>query len=151
MKLHLPSYPRGHHQILETLESAQPDLDGSLFPRAIEVRIQFDRQDPYLRLDCQLKTSIHRICDRCLADYDNSVIADARLVFVLGAMPSHSNEDAEEIQYIPADSQEIDLSADLRDILMLSLPMKSLCHDDCKGLCSRCGQNLNEGLCLCSR
>jgi uncharacterized metal-binding protein YceD (DUF177 family) len=150
MKLHLPSYPRGQHRISETLESVQLDLDCSLFPREIEAQIQFDRQDPYLRLDCQLKTWIHRICDRCLADYDNPITADARLVFVLGAMLSHPSEVADEIQYIPADSQEIDLSADLRDILMLSLPMKSLCRDDCRGLCSHCGQDLNEGLCLCS-
>jgi uncharacterized protein len=149
MKLHLPSYPHGHHQLTEKLESAQLDLDSSLFPHKIEVKIELDRQDPYLRLECQIATSMHQVCDRCLADYDTELTADANLVFVLGGSPQHGRESDDEIQYIAADSQDLDIRADLRDILMLSLPMKSLCREDCKGLCSRCGQNLNEDSCRC--
>jgi uncharacterized protein len=44
---------------------------------------------------------------------------------------------------------EIDLSELLRESLLLELPMRPLCSDDCVGLCSVCGKNLNQGPCGC--
>ncbi|MFH1009672.1 MAG: DUF177 domain-containing protein [bacterium] len=145
----MPSYSRGHHVLSEVLTPTEMELDISLFPDPIDVQIQLDRHDPYLRLDCQVSTQIHQVCDRCLTDFDNLLSAEGKLVFVLSSLPGREKLKEDELQYISPDTQDIDLSGDLRDILMLSLPTKSLCHDDCKGLCPRCGQNLNEGDCGC--
>ena len=38
----------------------------------------------------------------------------------------------------------------LREQVLLALPLKVTCREDCKGLCVHCGQNLNEGQCSCS-
>jgi uncharacterized protein len=38
----------------------------------------------------------------------------------------------------------------LREQVLLALPLKVTCREDCKGLCGHCGQNLNEGQCSCS-
>jgi|Deesub1362B_J571_1020462.scaffolds.fasta_scaffold01764_4 uncharacterized protein len=43
----------------------------------------------------------------------------------------------------------IDLSEPLREHILLAIPMRPLCRPDCRGLCSQCGQNLNEGTCDC--
>lgn len=43
----------------------------------------------------------------------------------------------------------IDLNLLLNDAVMLSLPIKRLCREDCRGLCQVCGRNLNEGECGC--
>lgn len=45
---------------------------------------------------------------------------------------------------------DIDLEPVFRDVLTLALPLNPLCRADCKGLCSGCGQDLNEGECSCS-
>jgi uncharacterized protein len=45
---------------------------------------------------------------------------------------------------------DIDLEPVFRDALTLALPLNPLCRADCKGLCSGCGQDLNEGECSCS-
>mgnify|MGYP001566220766 FL=1 len=42
---------------------------------------------------------------------------------------------------------EIDVSGELREALLLAIPGRALCRPDCKGLCSQCGQNLNERDC----
>ena len=41
------------------------------------------------------------------------------------------------------------LDAELLELLELSFPSKMLCDEDCKGLCQKCGKNLNEGECSC--
>jgi len=45
--------------------------------------------------------------------------------------------------------ENIDLTPSLREDIIVSLPIKALCRDQCKGLCAKCGQNLNEKICGC--
>lgn len=46
--------------------------------------------------------------------------------------------------------QEIDISEEVRESVLLALPERMLCRPDCKGLCPQCGKNLNEGRCACT-
>jgi uncharacterized protein len=46
--------------------------------------------------------------------------------------------------------QQLDLEEAVRQAWALALPMQPLCRPDCKGLCARCGTDLNEGACTCS-
>lgn len=47
--------------------------------------------------------------------------------------------------------EEVDITEDLREAILLNLPHFPLCEESCRGLCSRCGKNLNGGPCGCSR
>ena len=47
------------------------------------------------------------------------------------------------------DVEVLDVSDEAREALALSVPFRALCREDCKGLCPRCGKNLNEGPCGC--
>ena len=49
------------------------------------------------------------------------------------------------------DGTQIDLAPAVREQILLSVPSSPLCGDDCRGLCPRCGKNLNEGECGCDR
>jgi hypothetical protein len=49
----------------------------------------------------------------------------------------------------PYNGEYIDLTETVRELLILSEPMKVLCRSDCAGLCPECGVNLNEGACSC--
>ena len=66
----------------------------------------------------------------------------------MGVEPVESESD--NIVYISPETDVIDISEDVRDYAILAIPMKKLCSEDCKGLCSRCGKNLNEEQCSCS-
>jgi len=57
--------------------------------------------------------------------------------------------DGEQIMYIEHHVTSVDITAHVRDAVILSLPMKILCREDCRGLCPVCGRNLNEGGCGC--
>lgn len=50
---------------------------------------------------------------------------------------------------IPDGTDTVDLTADIREDVLLALPPFPLCSDDCKGLCPQCGKNRNEGPCAC--
>lgn len=49
----------------------------------------------------------------------------------------------------PIHLETVDVTEEVRQALVLSLPQKTLCGDDCKGNCARCGKNLNQGPCGC--
>ena len=85
----------------------------------------------------------HTQCDRCLKPIviEGSVPVDHILV------PELSGEESGE--YIVCSNQTLDLDELAVSNIILSLPMKHLCSDDCKGLCPECGRNLNEGPCGC--
>lgn len=52
-------------------------------------------------------------------------------------------------QYFPLDLKEIDVANDVRESVLIDLPFKALCKDNCKGLCSVCGKNRNRTTCSC--
>lgn len=58
------------------------------------------------------------------------------------------NDDSDE--FIVLDGMRLDLDELISEDIYLSIPSRFLCKDDCKGLCSICGTDLNEGQCSCS-
>lgn len=61
------------------------------------------------------------------------------------------NENDDDDLYIVADRMHLDLDALVWEDVLLSMPSRTLCRPDCKGLCSVCGADLNEGPCACKK
>ncbi|MGN0539669.1 MAG: YceD family protein [Candidatus Fimenecus sp.] len=59
------------------------------------------------------------------------------------------NDDNDE--YIVVEDNVLDLTELVCEDIILSLPTRFLCKEDCKGICSKCGKNLNEGKCDCKK
>lgn len=83
-------------------------------------------------------------CDRCglPTDTEYSVCLEKSLA------PEIEGEDSDSILIVP--DMKLDLDELIYTEILLSLPMKHLCREDCKGICSSCGKNLNEGNCNCN-
>ena len=92
----------------------------------------------------RLETSVGGFCRRCLAPVVRPVDASVDILF-----SEDDGADDPSIYVIPADSQTLDLSPAVREELILAAPDYVLCRDDCRGLCPRCGKDLNEGPCDC--
>jgi len=105
-----------------------------------------------IRLKGKVDTSVEVPCARCL---DPVVLPVARsfdlLYRPLGIDSGHAElsiTDAEaEIGYY--EGEGVLLEDALREQVLLALPLKTICREDCKGLCSQCGKNLNETQCSC--
>lgn len=102
------------------------------------------------KLHVQGETLIRLImpCDRCLEDVENTFhIAIDRSVHPDGA--SDGVDDADELSFM--DGYMLDVDKLVQDELVVALPTKVLCKEDCKGLCSICGTNLNYHTCDCDK
>ena len=94
-----------------------------------------------------LSTTIHGVCDRCASDFaaDMEIPVDVVLVQEL------SNEENEDEWVFPLIEDSADLDDIVRTVFVLNMDSKLLCKPDCKGLCCRCGKNLNDGACGCQK
>ena len=92
-------------------------------------------------------TTIHGVCDRCAQDFEKDVDLPIDVVLVTEL----SNEENEDEWVFPLVGDNADLEDIVRTVFVLNLDSKLLCKEDCKGLCCRCGKNLNEGPCNCPK
>ena len=94
-----------------------------------------------------ITTCIHGVCDRCAADFDRNVECPIDVVLVTEL----TNEENEDEWVFPLVADSADLDDIVRTVFVLNMDSKLLCKPDCKGLCCRCGKNLNEGPCDCKK
>jgi len=86
--------------------------------------------------------TLHLTCDRCLEEFDKDYHFDFSHTIVQSAS-------ADNDEYIIAEKESIDLNDIAVTDLILEMPSKFLCSENCKGLCMVCGCNLNESECDC--
>lgn len=94
-----------------------------------------------------IATTIHGICDRCASEFHRKVEFPIDVVLVT-KLESEENEDE---WVFPLEGDSADLDDIVRTVFVLSLDSKLLCREDCKGICQRCGKNLNDGPCNCQK
>ena len=94
-----------------------------------------------------ITTCLHGICDRCAADFTKDVEIPIDVVLV----EELSNEDSEDERVFPLEADTADLEEIVRTVFVLNMDSKLLCDPECKGLCCRCGKNLNDGPCGCQK
>ena len=92
-------------------------------------------------------------CSRCLKRNDRKFAVEFE-VFCdkIGAHKDRPepSEEAGETYFVHHDGKVLDLGPVVREAVVLSMPMKALCREDCRGLCPICGVNLNEQTCGCA-
>jgi uncharacterized protein len=94
-----------------------------------------------------IQASARLSCRRCLADVDYHV---DRPVDVLLTSDPEAAEDPS-VYPLSEAATHLDLGNVVREELALEVPGFVLCRDDCAGLCSKCGADLNAGPCACAR
>lgn len=87
-------------------------------------------------------------CDRCCIPFREHYSVPIRYVLVRGSGGAEE-ESGENDDILPVAEEKLDVAELAAANVLLALPMKHLCREDCKGLCPRCGKNLNEGPCGC--
>ena len=86
-----------------------------------------------------------RVCDRCLANYTEHMVIPFDEVY------QEDTAEKKEEDAIEFEGTLIDLTMVVREMLIMADFSKALCNEDCKGLCLKCGTNLNEQDCQCDR
>jgi uncharacterized protein len=124
-------------------------VDQELFSENLEYLIVINVQGKYYYISVSVKTLLKSTCDRCSKVYLKPYAIETKLIYT-----EDTTLDPEQLQddlhYLPAGQDSADLSENIRQNLLLNLPVKYLCSKSCKGLCSGCGENLNENQCKCT-
>lgn len=97
-------------------------------------------------LDLNISFDFFGVCDRCAEDIQKSYSFDVNRIVV-----SHLENEEEDDDYIVVEDNVLDLDEFVYQEIQLFLPQKMLCSDDCKGLCPKCGKNLNKEKCGCEK
>jgi uncharacterized protein len=93
-------------------------------------------------------------CDRCLCELQEEIQSSLNLYYraAAGDAPHSTGGDEDvETRSFNAEQESIVLDDEVRQTLLLGLPLKTLCRDDCRGLCSSCGADLNKDECNCEQ
>ncbi len=97
-------------------------------------------------LEGEMSLKVEIPCDRCLQSVEVPIgVSFAHEI----AAPNEENVPSEEEEQCFMSGYELDVDALMNNEILINMPVKVLCREDCKGICMVCGRNLNEGECGC--
>lgn len=113
----------------------------------LRIRGEIKNRAGIVTLKAQAEGVFTAPCDRCADPLSRA------LSLPLGhcLIESLSDEKDDDGEYIEVKDMRLDLDTLCTEDIILSLPGKFLCRDDCKGLCPQCGADLNNGVCGCEK
>ena len=112
------------------------------------------RSNDDIRVDGNVKTRIQMNCGRCLDDFAFDIDNNFEIYYrpYPSGTSSHAPKDQEkDLGILHYRNGVIDLGMAVRDTIILELPIKRLCREDCLGLCLVCGGNRNHTNCHCQQ
>ena len=100
----------------------------------------------YMVLSADVKVCYSTMCARCLEPVSNVLEISFEKDIASSGEVSSENDD-----YIMIEDKKLDLLPSVEEEIMHEMPSRTLCKEDCRGLCQKCGKNLNEGDCDCDK
>jgi uncharacterized protein len=154
MKLDLSRIRRAEDHFERTFGPSEVPHEGELYRVATPVQLAFDihKDKDKFRLVGTVRAELELSCSRCLEPYRLPVHADFDQRYLPHGQAAAGGEvevEEDDLETTYYRDEQIDLGELLREQFYLALPMKPLCEDDCRGLCPRCGTNLNTSHCDC--
>lgn len=150
LRINISGLSEGLHSYDLSSPAGELGLD-ERFDATVRVAVELEKthREIFLRAHVQSEGSFS--CDRCLESFRRLVEASYELVYLLASQEQgRAGEKDLEVQVLSPDMNILDLGDDARQFLVLKLPIKILCKDDCAGLCPSCGTNLNHAACTCA-
>ncbi len=123
-------------------------LYGVSFPSPMKVVGDITNTAGYMRMRLEMSLEYNAECARCLSPVNGKFSLDLEKTVAPRSLLLDLDEDKLD-DYAIIEDGFLDMDEQLRAQLEMEFPVRFLCHDDCKGLCQRCGKNLNEGKCSC--
>lgn len=128
----------------EKIENVEANDAEIVFDKPVSFKGKLTNIDGMLRLNGHATVQYRVKCYRCLKDLERTLDFDLNERFV----KSEKLKDDDEYSY---EGNYVNIDKALTDNIILNLPMKHVCDVECKGLCPKCGTNLNEKTCDCKK
>ncbi len=126
------------------------------FPGTIASRLILQRVSDLIEVEGTISCTARLCCARCLTEFDLPITTAIRVAYAR-TLPEADGPgdgeavDPEALDLLPFSGEEIDLTAGVQEEIVLALPLRALCREDCRGLCPHCGADWNQGPCACAQ
>lgn len=134
--------------LLDTSEDTASYLAGVDFPSPMKVNGEITNTAGYMKMTLTMSVDYVAQCARCLSPVAGEFTLDLEKTVAPRDLLGDLDEDKLD-EFAIIEDGFLDMDEQLREELEMEFPMRFLCKEDCKGLCSKCGKNLNEGECDC--
>jgi DUF177 domain-containing protein len=144
------NFSEGEDWLDERLRAEEKRLFRIIGP--ILAHLRLSKSGRMIHIKSRVETRVELLCARCLEPFFRGLNSEFNTVlkprpnFPLAEERELSREDLESDFY---EGEEINLTSFVQDQVLLTLPQKALCREECRGLCPRCGKNLNREVCQC--
>ncbi len=142
----------GQNQVVVEAEVGALGLEASEWTGPVRGHFDVEKNGERVSVRGRLEAAAHLECVRCLCAFDLAIRVPLEVYAERTGMGSRDEEqDLERDHYMKFhDGRRLDLGEEAREVLLLEVPMTPRCREDCRGLCPRCGADLNAGPCGCS-
>ena len=111
-----------------------------------------------VEIDGDIETSVRLPCSRCLQPFETPLKSSFTLTYMQQAADVMEDTEPQEVELSAEDmgivyfqGEKINLKDTIQEQVVMAFPLRALCKQDCKGLCPKCGADLNEDPCDCDR
>ena len=125
-----------------------------IFLAPLRLQLNVAREYDHIRAEGEVETRVRLACSRCLTEYETEIVSPFTIFYI----PSAGGTQDEEVELaeqdlisVPFNGDEIDFTDEIAEQVLMEIPLKPLCKEECRGLCPNCGTDLNLADCSCSR
>ena len=151
LDLEFEEKPERFASVKELMDSGECD-----FLTPVAVALQLTPLPDMIRVKGRISTTTRQACVRCLESFDRPMESSFTLDYSKTIPADLHREESESVELTAQQigmmhflGDEIDFTDAIQEQIVLTVPYRPLCRDDCKGLCAQCGRNLNQEDCRC--
>ncbi len=135
-----------HYDLEEKFLSFQIGPDILAYKEPVHVQLQVSNTGKSLLVQGKIHTNLAAVCSRCLEGFPYPI----ELTFEDEWVPASRATTEQQEDCFLFEGEEIEITERITEQIILALPMKFLCSNECRGLCPKCGKNLNLQQCACA-
>lgn len=148
MKIVIPDIPE-EGLVVELQEKIS--IEDVSISSPVKAQLAVSRTAGEVLITGNLSVELERQCSRCLKDVRQYLVLPVSVVYhpaaEMGSEKHGLRDDELDMGFYTG--EDLDLQELITEQIMLSVEMKPLCSEDCRGLCPKCGIDLNLGACTC--
>ena len=149
--INLATLAAGTSRLEATATAEELQLPPAEWPGGAQATLHVDRTGDLVAVRGLIRSAAHLDCVRCMRSFDLPVTTDLTVVADRSGGRGRLEEDLEADGHMKFhDGRRLNLRDEAREALLLELPITPHCREDCRGLCPRCGADLNDGPCGCA-
>lgn len=128
------------------------------FTTPINTALRVIQIDDMIEVEGAINASVRLPCGRCLKIFETALTSRFAVTYLHRDAGSRDDTDPQEVELSTEEmnliyfkGQEINLKEAIQEQVIMAFPLRALCKKNCKGLCPKCGLDLNGGDCKCDR